>query len=453
MKKILAVTISIVTLLILGFYFFIYPKFIIISGYAAKNMCSCVFVAGIDEQKVLKEDLNFDILNMATTDVDYENKSVTASVFGLNPKTAYFKGATGCTLITELKPKEAYTYTKDWDIPKYDSLENWFSYIDTVEYLTNNQIELLNKAVAKAFKEDNIENPQINTRAALVLYKGQLVAEQYAPGFNENSRLMGWSMTKSLTATMLSLLVQEGKLKLTDPTNIAEWQGDERKNITWEQLLHMNSGLRWQEVYDKVSDAVLMLFNSDATGNYAKKMPLEFKPDSHWVYSSGTSNILATTMRQYFNSTDAYVRYPYDKIFYKIGMYSMLMETDAEGSFVGSSYSWASARDWAKMGQLYLQEGNWAGQQLLTKEWVDFVKKEAPNSDGIYGGHFWLNKGKRYPDIPTDLFSLDGFHGQKVFIIPSKNLVIVRLGLLYNENDLYFNSWLKDIIQAIDIKE
>ncbi len=449
MKKLFLILFSLALIAALSFYFFVYPKFIIISGYAAKNMCSCVFVAGIDEQKVRNEDLNFDILSLADTQVDYARQMVTATVFGLYPKTAWYQGPTGCTMVNEIDPQQAYRYRKDWQVTKHDSLADWFDYIDTVDYLSEQQQAKLAQAIDKAFIEDNPEGPK-NTRAALVLYKGQLAGEQYAPGFSKDSRLMGWSMTKSLTATMLAMLVQEGKIDLKSPTGIAAWQHDERRNITWEQLLHMNSGLRWEEVYDKVSDAVLMLFNSDAIGEYAMQMPLAYPPNTQWVYSSGTTNIIATRMRDFFATTDDYVRYPYEKIFHRLGMYSMLIETDAYGRFVGSSYGWATARDWAKIGQLYLQNGNWAGEQLLPASWIDFVRQPAPNAKGLYGGHFWLNQGNRYPDAPADIFSMDGFHGQKVFIIPSKDLVVVRLGLTYQESNFDFNQWLQEIIAAIE---
>ena len=450
MRKFLISITTIIGLLVIVIYFFIYPKLIIITGYAAKNLCSCVFVAEIAEEQAINEDLNFNIISLASTKVDYTNKSVTAAVFGLNAKTAYFQGPTGCTLVNNIEPEQAYRYPQQWNIPKSDSLEHWFTYIDTIEYLSDKQGSNLQNALANAFVEADEAQPLKNTRAALVLYKGQLVAEQYAPGFDKDSRLMGWSMSKGLTASMLSLLAQDGKLNLSSTTGILAWQKDSRKDITYEQLLHMNSGLRWQEVYDDVSDAVIMLFNSDAIGEYAIQLPQINEPDTHWEYSSGTSNILATKMRDFFTSNDDYVRYPYDRLFYKLGMYSMVMETDASGSFVGSSYSWATARDWAKMGQLYLQEGNWAGEQILDKKWVEFVRQPAANANGNYGGHFWLNQGKRFPDVPTDLYSMDGFHGQKVFIIPSKNLVVVRLGLTYNSEDFDFNIWLKEIIQAID---
>ncbi len=449
MKKLLLVLLSLALIAALSFYFFVYPKFIIIAGYAAKNMCSCVFVAGIDEQKVRNEDLNFDILSLADTEVDYARQMVTATVFGLYPKTAWYQGPTGCTMVNEIDPQQAYRYRKDWQVTKHDSLADWFTYIDTVEYLNARQSAALDKALAAAFVENDPGKPK-NTRAALVLYKGQLAGEQYAPGFNKDSRLMGWSMTKSLTATMLAMLVQEGKIDLKSPTGIAAWQHDERRTITWEQLLHMNSGLRWEEVYDQVSDAVLMLFNSDAIGEYAMQMPPAYPPNTQWVYSSGTTNIIATRMRDFFATTDDYVRYPYEKIFHRLGMYSMLIETDAYGRFVGSSYGWATARDWAKIGQLYLQNGNWAGEQLLPASWIDFVRQPAPNAKGLYGGHFWLNRGNRYPDAPADIFSMEGFHGQKVFIIPSKDLVVVRLGLTYQESDFDFNQWLQEIIAAIE---
>lgn len=450
MKKASIIGGSIFATLFFLFYILVYPKFIIVSGYAAKNLCSCVFVAGIDEKTSINEDLNFNILSLASTDVDYSNKTVTASVFGLNSKTAYFDKHTGCSLVNKVNPDNIYTYSKDWKIPLYDSLANWYTYIDTVEYLSKTQIENLDEAMNTAFIEVDASTHKKNTRAALVLYKGQLVGEQYADGFSKNSRLMGWSMTKSLTATMLQMLAHDGKLDLNNTTKIESWQQDDRKNITWKQLLQMNSGLKWDENYADLSVAVKMLFNSDAIGAFATHSPLEHTPNSHWEYSSGTTNIIANAMHSYFDSTDDYIRYLYNNLFYKIGMYSMLIETDAQGVFVGSSYGWATARDWAKIGQLYLQKGNWAGKQLLEKDWVEFVQQPAPNSNNRFGGHFWLNKDGHLPDVPKDLYSLNGFQGQRVIIIPSKELVVVRLGLTYDRADFDFNEWLKGIIEAVE---
>ncbi len=449
-KKIAIFFSSILSVLLLLFYLFVYPNFIIISGFVAKNMCSCVFVADINEQIVKEEDVNFDIMSLASFKVDYENKLVKASVFGLNPKTAYFTKNTGCVLVDKLLPSEIYTYKSDWEIIKYDSLENWFTYIDTIEYLTNKQTLNLEKAIDNGFIEEDTLLRKKNSRAALVLYKGQLVGEQYANNFNKNSKLLGWSMTKSLTASMLALLAKEEKLNLDEPTNIEAWKDDDRKNITWKQLLQMNSGLKWKEEYSGMTDAVKMLFASDGAGEFVTQLPIAQKPNTHWEYSSATTNIISWQMRTLFDTNEAYIRYIYDHLFYKIGMYSMLMETDAQGIFVGSSYSWATARDWAKFGQLYLQNGTWAGEQILTKEWVGFVQQPAPNSNNRYGGHFWLNKGGNFPDVPRDMYALEGFQGQCVFIIPSKELVVVRLGLTANRDDFDFNKWLVGIINAVE---
>ncbi|MCF6351546.1 MAG: beta-lactamase family protein [Cyclobacteriaceae bacterium] len=449
-KKIIIAGASIFTILLLLFYLLVYPKLLIVSGYVAKNVCSCIFVASIEEQIAVNEDINFGIMHLASTTVNYSNKTVTASVLGMHPKTAYYANNTGCALVNSISPNKIYTYTNKWAIPKYDSLENWFNYIDTVEYLTVNQHKKLFKVINSAFIEEDPLQKKKNTRAALVLYKGQLIEEQYAEKFTKNSRLLGWSMTKSLTASMLSMLAHKGKLNLNEPTNIKEWQHDNRRNITWKQLLQMNSGLKWKEDYADITDAVKMFFKSDGAGKYAVQLPLDKEPNTHWEYSSGTTNIIAKAMRSYFNSDAEYVRYIYANLFYKIGMYSMLIETDAEGIFVGSSYSWATARDWAKFGQLYLQNGNWAGEQLLSEDWVEFVQQPAPNSNKRYGGHFWLNKGGFYPNAPKDMYALNGFMGQYVFIIPSKELVIVRLGLTENRDDFDFNAWLTKIIAAIE---
>jgi CubicO group peptidase (beta-lactamase class C family) len=450
MKKVLIGISVVIIAFITVFYIFIYPKFVILSGIAAKNMCSCVFVADIDEQTVLEEDLNFDLIPLTSIEVDYENKSVTANVFGFQTKTAYFLGPTGCTLVNNIDITEAYHYDSNWKLPKYDSLAYWFDYVDTIEYLSDEQLKMVSDAIALAFKEINPDEPKKNTRAALVIHKGQLVAEQYAEGFDKNSRLLGWSMTKSLISTMVGLLVDDGKIVIDEPVNIPQWQSDDRSKITWRNLLHMNSGLRWEEKYDDISDAVIMLYDSDNIFDYAITIPIEFEPGTYWEYSSGTTNIIAGLNRQFFDTKEEYLRYLYERLFYQIGAYSLLIETDASGKFIGSSYSWATGRDWAKIGQFYLQNGNWAGEQLLDSSWVNFVQQPAQNSNNEYGGQFWINKSKVLPDLPEDTYYMDGFHGQHVFIIPSKDLVVVRLGLTYDEQDFDFNQWVAEIIRAIE---
>lgn len=421
-----------------------YPKLVIMSGYTAKIACSCTFVGGMDEETIYAKELNFIPLNSMKFKVNRSNKTVSASVFGLHRKTAVYREGLGCALLTELAPDQAYRSDFVPYTQKYDSLANWF------EDKTTLTSPALANAINQAFEEPDPAAPSKNTRAVVVLHKGQLIGEKYAPEVDENSPLLGWSMTKSLTSTLFGMLAEQNDLDINSETEIPAWQNDERKKITWKQLLQMNSGLRWKEDYADLSDAVTMLFNSDAIGQYALSVPAESAPGTVWNYSSGTSNVLSSQMRRYFDSQESYIRYPYDSLFGRLGMYSALIETDATGDFVGSSYGWATARDWAKIGQLYLQNGLWQNERIIAEDWIKFIQEPAAGSDELYGGHFWINSGGHFPNVPLDAYSMNGFHSQRIMIIPSKELVIVRLGVTYRRADFDFNEWYGQIIEAVD---
>ena len=421
-----------------------YPKLVIMSGYSAKIACSCTFIGGLDEETIYNKELNFKPVDLIKFKIDQENKTATASVFGLYPKTAVYRPGLGCALLTELEVEDAYRIDfKPYEI-KHDSLKNWF------ETRTKATTPLLAEAINNAFKEDTPGENRKNTRAVVVLHKGQLIGEQYAPEVDQNTPLLGWSMTKSLTSTLFGMLVDRQKIDIDSKTGIPDWQEDERAQITWRHLLQMNSGLRWKEDYSDLSDAVTMLFNSDAIGQYALSVPAETSPGEVWNYSSGTSNILSSQMRNYFANQTEYLRFPYDSLFGRIGMYSAVIEADATGDLVGSSYAWATARDWAKIGQLFLQNGKWEGEEIISEDWISFIQEPAAGSDQLYGGHFWINSGGNFPNIPLDAYSMNGFHSQRIMIIPSKDLVIVRLGVTYKRADFDFNEWYGQVLAAIE---
>lgn len=173
------------------------------------------------------------------------------------------------------------------------------------------------------------------------------------------------------------------------------------------------------------------------------------KPGEIWNYSSGTSNLLSGILRDQFGSRQEYLDYPYKALIDKIGMHSMLLEVDMEGNYVGSSYGWATTRDWAKFGTLYLNSGNWNGEQLFSPKWVDYITKPTAHSKGVYGAHFWLNAGGKFPDVPRDMYSANSFQGQYVFVITSKDLVVVRTGLATNPI-FDVNTFLRDLIKSIN---
>ena len=222
-----------------------------------------------------------------------------------------------------------------------------------------------------------------------------------------------------------------------------------KEPITLNHLLRMQSGLEWEEDYSSISDATKMFFlEADMTRSQAVK-PLIAAPGEIWNYSSGTSNLLSGILREKLDDDQEYLDFPYRELIDKIGMYSMLLEADMSGNYVGSSYAWANTRDWAKFGLLYLHRGDWNGMRIFAPEWVDYISSPTKNSNGTYGAHFWLNAEGKYPDLPRDLFSANGYQGQYIFIIPSKDLVIVRTGLAETP-DFDLNGFLKGIVDAIN---
>jgi CubicO group peptidase (beta-lactamase class C family) len=311
----------------------------------------------------------------------------------------------------------------------------------------------LKKAIDKAF-EENDSGTTIGTRAIVVLYDGKLIAEKYAPGYNINSKMLGWSMTKSVTTALIGILVKEGRLKIDMPAPAPEWQlqNDRRHTITLENLLQQTSGLQFEENYAKASEATNMLFKKGDMAAFTAKRPLKYKPGSVFSYSSGNTNILSPIIRQTVGEAQ-YHSFPAMKLFYKIGMYSAVIEPDASGTFTGSSYMYATVRDWARFGLLYYNDGVWNGQRILPEGWVK--KTSTPfKADSLkhYGYQFWLNgfdkrnkSGRIYPDVPPDMYFADGFGGQNIYIIPSKKLVVVRLGL----HGLNENTFLKNIIACV----
>jgi CubicO group peptidase (beta-lactamase class C family) len=244
---------------------------------------------------------------------------------------------------------------------------------------------------------------------------------------------------------MFGILQSQGKLNVNDKAPINAWKNDERKEITLNNLLQMNSGLEWEENYATISDVTKMLFvDADMTKPQIDK-PFVGKPNETWNYASGTTNLLSGILRNQFSTQQDYLDFPYQTLIDKIGMHSMLIETDFSGHFVASSYGWATARDWAKFGLLYLHKGNWNGEQIFDSSWEAYVKQPTNSSNGRYGAHFWLNAGGYLPDVPKDVYSVNGFQGQRVYIFPSQDLIVARFGL----ETMDFNEFLSEVLSAV----
>lgn len=445
MKKALKYILLLGILILIYVSYTQYPRLNMIAGYSAKYMASSVFLAERPVEFTDKIDNDFTPVNIADDKVNQEEKSATASVYGLLTRKAIYREGLGAVLVPKGTDENQEYLVPTRNLSSYN---HPFPYGDATQkdtLFTNINYDQLQIAVDSMFNNNKVKN----TRSVLVVYKDQIIAEKYADGFDKNSKLMGWSMTKSITATLFGILQKLGKLNINDKAPIESWKDDERANITINDLLHMNSGLAWQEDYKIISDVTKMLFLTDDMPKIQEEKELIGKPNETWNYSSGTSNLLSGILRKQFKTHQEYLDFWYSALIDKIGMHSMLIEADMKGNYVGSSYGWATTRDWAKFGLLYLNKGNWNGEQLFEESWTDYVKTPTNGSNGEYGGHFWLNARGKYPDAPKDLYSANGFQGQRIFIIPSKEVVIVRMGLTNDDNAFDFNTFLKEVLSSI----
>jgi CubicO group peptidase (beta-lactamase class C family) len=418
----------------------------IFNGYAAKDVCSCIYLSERSQESIEKNDLNSFFVGLPTNVWDKEKRAVTSSFLGLAKQTAVYRDGLGCALIndSDIESLEKQKYSPKF--PAYDPDTVYWPSGDRMRDTTppNLNLNKLNSAIQSALNEGH-------TRAIVVAYDTLFMKDAYNHGFDKNKRILGWSMTKSIMNALVGIKVKKNKLKLDGPTPIKEWEGDERFNISLKNLLQMSSGLEWEEDYGKISDATIMLFDKSDAAKYAISRPAEFPPDSVWYYSSGTANIISEILRRSSDNYEDYISFPRNALFNNIGMRSMVLETDASGNFVGSSYSFATPRDWARFGLLYLQNGYWGKKQILPDDWVDFTKTPATKSKGQYGAQFWLNSAEtpELPDCPSNIYFADGYNGQRVYIIPDYKLVIVRMGLS-KKGEFDYNKFVKSILDSFE---
>jgi CubicO group peptidase (beta-lactamase class C family) len=397
------------------------------TAYQAKQFCSGVFVSQRTPESIFNRDVLAEIADLPTLEqsivksikvnIDRPQQSVTASIFGLAKHQAIFRPGLGCTLVIDRSVQELRSQTQQLNLtPRQD--RRWLQG-------KTNQIpaEINQKQLAAAM--DWIFNPQHDSRAVVIVYKGEIVAERYAPGFSAQMPLLGWSMTKSVMNALVGILVKQGKLSLTDENLMPEWNhpGDRRSQIALDRMLRMSSGLKFDENEgNPLGNLIQMLFGQSNVAAYAASQPLEADPGSKWQYASGTSNILSRIVRRAVGDRDAdYLTFPRRALFNPLGMSSAVIEPDASGTFIGSAFMYATARDWARFGLLYLQDG-------LPEGWVKYSRTPAPAAPKKnYGAHFWLMNVST-PSGHSKIMTAQGFQDQYTAIIPSHQLVIVHLG-------------------------
>ncbi|TDF39664.1 class C beta-lactamase-related serine hydrolase [Alteromonadaceae bacterium M269] len=392
------------------------------SGMGAKLACSGRYVMGQNEQQVIDDLATYSPATKAL-DIQYDDdqKRVVASMLGLSSTTAQYRDGIGCTLEFGDTTALNSVHRPEWSA----SAGTW-----PLGSRADNIDQDIQKALDEQLRQDNIDGYQ--SRALLVVKDGKLVAESYAPEFDETTAFLGWSMGKSITSILLGRLDAMEPLDVSADHLFSSWQNDDRAGITLESLLQMSSGLGFSELYAPGSDATRMLFTEGNASSVAMESPLEEAVGTHFSYSSGTTNLLARYLFDKLGGDpQSNIDFFYREVAKPLGMSHTVFEPDASGAFVGSSYIYASARDWARLGQLMLGKGEINGQRLLTEDWVTRASQPNHSDDPRYGYQFWLNGGGdelRWDKLPSDAYAMMGNRSQVVMIIPSQNAVIVRLG-------------------------
>lgn len=409
----------------------------IITGYAAKNLASAVFVSGRNPADVEALDLHFSFIKFNKNKVDFENKTVT-SRFLWAKSTAVYREGYGVTLLRG-KGKEAFLQG-EYPLPK----DNYADYLTSGDEDTRARLA----PIAEALVDKRSYNG--HPFAFVVLHKGKIVAERYDSGITAGTQLLSWSMAKSFTNALAGIMAGDGLVDIHAPLGLPQWQEDGRKDITLNDLMQMQSGLRWNENYGNRSDVNLMLHREADMGLYALSMPLEHEIGTHWYYSSGSTNLVMRFLRGKFPSDEAFLSYMRERLFAPLAIANPHFEPDMSGTPVGSSYLYVTARDFARFGQMFLDDGCVGDKRILPEGWVDYTVTPASASEGKYGAFFWLNRSRTCPDVPEDMFSCNGHDGQQIYIIPSEDLVVVVLGYSPKpERVIDFNGLLKDIIAQL----
>ena len=383
------------------------------TGYAAKYVCSHVFVSDFSQEEAERH-ITIWPITKTKVKVDSENKSVSATLWGMVPRTAYYyqKGEMcGCVLDKEVDQNE---------IPEVLAGTRMDTIWPLGDQLSDSIQALIPQSELKETLDQFIQvNPEVH--AITVAHENGALIESYRADIEPKTRLLGWSMTKSFQSVLFGILEKADALELDQPLPLKDLEsgGDP---ITFRHALQMNTGREWDENYFSISPSTRMLYFSENVSTVPLASKAEARPGESWEYSSGTTNMLSHVLRK-IKGKD-YHSFIHNKFFDRIGMHSAVVETDLSGHYVMSSYGWATARDWTRLGLLFLRKGDWFGDTLFTPKWHEFITQESPTSKGHYGGHVWLNQGGEYPDVPESAYFADGFGNQRVLVVPSHQVAI-----------------------------
>jgi CubicO group peptidase (beta-lactamase class C family) len=408
-----------------------------VAGYA-KVLCSAVFVSGRDTDEAAKNSAYWfmprEEADKVTYSVDRDQKLARAS-FGNITREARFYGDQGCIIQSSARPGIHFKPVPVKTALPEASTQPWpmGDRADDVPLPPEVDKGKLDAAVNAAFSE-----PAGLTAAFLVIHKGRIIAERYMPGITKDTQLESWSMGKSITSTLFSLLVQDGTYTLEQPAPVPRWQSpeDPRSSIRNIDLLRMSAGLQFLAEQDPdytrdkgYPDHFYIYTGAVDAFEYSINRPLQFPPNTEGRYRNCDPLTIGYLIKEAVRKRgEEYLTWPQRALFDRIGIRRQVLETDPYGNFLLTGYDYGTARNWARLGLLYLQEGMWQGTRILPEGWTKFVSTPAPAwKQPVYGGQFWINGDGRW-NLPRDTYYAAGAGGQNTWIIPSHQLVIVRMG-------------------------
>lgn len=424
---------------------------------AAMELCGKVFISNQPIQKSLDDFIApriWPLHTVLTHDVDFTNKTVEIDTNLLNanaPAKAMYREGIGCAMVLEDSSEEQLNAQSVELIPPPQlSSDPWplGSGGLTNDAPSGIDYEKIEAAFDEAFSTaDDVQYEAMrNTTATLVVYQGKLIAERYAEGFSPSTPQQGWSMSKSVTGLLLGIAQEQGYLNYATPVLFEEWLSTDKEEITYEHLFHMSSGLSFEEGYAGTSDVTNMLFFSADQAAYAASLPLLHEPNTEFNYSTGSTVMLASaissniTPLDTLTTTNNVYEFYQSELFHKIDVTSASVQHDITGAFTGGAHMYLTPRDWARVGLLVLQEGSWDGQQVVSDNWVEYMLSPSPTNNE-YGGQLWLNSNNK---LPNDHVYFSGNQGQYVGIIPSLDLIVVRMGVTQG-----VSSGINDLMESI----
>jgi CubicO group peptidase (beta-lactamase class C family) len=434
-KWILAAVVVVLAALVgLGAYFRPDRAIRLATGGVAHIVCSKTFVSGLDPQTVFAETLERPgfrrLRHVLRLKVDPTAKYVDASMLGRFNSRAAFHDGLGCVEL--LGSKRPYLLKNDIEVLKVPKTPPLLPEI-AGPALVEPSDPTLKAALDHAFEEPT-EPPFRRTRAVVVVHDGKVIAERYAPGIGIDTQLSGFSMTKSVVNALLGVLTQHGLTSPSLPAPIPEWRGadDPRREIEVEHLMRMTTGLDLDETNSGFDRSGRMYLEEDLSA-YAVNAKMIAPIGTRFRYSSATTQILARIVRDLTGGPEQTLAFAWRELFNPLGMRHVTLEFDGAGTLQGGNYMLASARDWAKLGLLYLNDGVVGGKRVLHEDWVDFCAAATLDSD--YAAGFFTNRsdhpnarGRVQLGMPRDSFFASGLLGQRIVIMPSQRLVVVRLG-------------------------